>query len=74
MGPLRWKLKTKPKTCIHLYNPGDDKTLCGRPQENYNTSDNTYSFHEYKRYWESSCKNCLKKAIEYLKKELALPK
>ena len=73
MDQLRWKLKTKYNNSVHLYDLGADKTLCGKPQEDYDTEEDTYSLKEFNRFWEHACKNCLKKAIKLSKKALSLP-
>lgn len=44
---------------VHLKNKGDDKTLCGRPQENYDTVEGLYTLDEAKAFHTNSvCKKC----------------
>lgn len=72
MSKLEWKLKTKYNNSVHLYILGEEKTLCGKPQEDYDTEEGTYSLREFNRFQIAACKNCLKKAIRITKKALSL--
>lgn len=59
----KWKLKTNISrpVLVHLYVLGADKTLCGRPQENYDTEEGLYSLEYFKdKVGRAACKQCIK--------------
>lgn len=63
---MTWKLKTRRGNAVHLYKLGADKTLCGKPQENYDTEEGTYTLDQFKRLHGSChCKKCATKAQEF---------
>jgi hypothetical protein len=72
MEYLAWRLKTKAYNAVHLYTLGEDKTLCGKPQENYDTEEVIVTLTEFKKYNNACCKNCLKKATKLSQKGLDL--
>lgn len=59
---MTWKVKTKYGNAVHLFKLGEDKTLCGRPGENYDTEEGRYTVTEFLKYHRACCLVCLKKA------------
>jgi hypothetical protein len=57
---MKWKVKTSLGKLVHLYELGADKTLCGKPQENYDTEEGLYTLEKFKYdYHLSGCKKCI---------------
>ena len=61
----KWKLKTNGFKAVHLYNSGQDKVLCGRPQENYDTEEGFYTVDSFGSFGRAACKSCLKIASSF---------
>jgi hypothetical protein len=57
-----WKLKTKYGNAIHLYTLGADKTLCGRPQEDYDTEEGLYTLYQFLKHNRNCCLKCIQAA------------
>lgn len=54
-----WKICGGSFHKVHLKNEGDNRTICGRPQENYDTVEGRYTLYQVnKLHGHSICKRC----------------
>lgn len=68
---MKWKICGEFNRRVHLKNKGDAKTLCGRPQENYDTAEGEYAMdYVQKIHGIDLCKTCKSNAttLELIKK------
>ena len=65
--PTLYRIKTNYGCAIHLRQLTSDKTLCGKPQENYDNEEGTHTIESFLKiysYTRAACKKCLKIAID----------
>ena len=61
----QWKIVGAFNRRVHLKIKGADTTLCGRPQENYDTSEGQYSLQmAINSHRRDLCKTCTNKAYD----------
>jgi hypothetical protein len=62
MSKHTYKIQTKYGNQIHIKNSGSDFTMCGKPQENYDTEEGLVTvegFIKFGRNGTDCCKKCL---------------
>lgn len=63
---MKWKICGDYFHKVHLKIKGEDRTLCGRPQENYDTVEGEYELEKViKRHNHAVCKKCKRIATRF---------